>query len=265
MSLIGTLRGDPGAGGPVREGQSRTHRLLGTSAAMATLVIIAVTVAGCEGPHPIASTQTTSPQRATTSLAPLVASDQLDSILLTVADVNAAMGASGMQPTTPIAHAPREVVERTLSNPDCLGAFFVGEPPAYQGSGYTAASIVTMHEMVNNPDHRLGQAVVSFPSADRALAFLKTSVGEWRACAGKTLVATHLEQVYRWTVGNLVGDAPAITQLNTLEGGNGYVCQHVLRAVLNVVLDVNACGYQISDQAGRIAEKMAASATRQAH
>jgi serine/threonine-protein kinase len=53
--------------------------------------------------------------------------------------------------------------------------------------------------------------------------------------------------------------------LNRLEGGNGYVCQHVLRAVLNVVLDVNACGYQISDQAGRIAEKMAASATRRAH
>jgi len=53
--------------------------------------------------------------------------------------------------------------------------------------------------------------------------------------------------------------------LNTLDDGNGYVCQHVLRAVLNVVLDVNACGYHIGDQAGQIAEEMAASATRQAH
>jgi serine/threonine kinase PknH len=267
MLLIGTLRGHPGTGGPAPGGPrpSRTPWLLGTGAAMAALLIIAVAVAGCERPHPIASTQTTSPQSAPTSPAPMVASDRLDSILLTVADVNTAMGASGMQPTTPIAHAPREMVERTLSNPDCLGAFFVGETPAYQGSGYTAASVVTLHELVNNPDHRLGQAVVSFPSADQALAFLKTSVGKWRACAGQTLTATHLEQVYRWTVGNLVGDAPAITQLHTLEGGNGYVCQHVLRAVLNLVLDVNACGYQISDQAGRIADKMAATATRQAH
>ncbi|RDH78724.1 sensor domain-containing protein [Mycolicibacterium moriokaense] len=231
---------------------------------MVSLLIIAVAVAGCEQPHPNASTPTSS-QSPPTSPAPMVASDLLDSILLTDTEVNSAMGASSMQPTTPIAHAPREVVERTLSNPACLGAFFVGETPAYQGSGYTAARIVTLHEMVDNPEHRLGQAVVSFPSADRALAFLRTSVGKWRACAGQTLVATHLAQVYRWTVGNLVGDVPAITQLNTLQGGNGYVCQRELRALLNVVLDVNACGYQISDQAGRIADKMAATATRQAH
>jgi serine/threonine-protein kinase len=230
---------------------------------MAALLIIAVIVAGCEGPHTVAATQI--PSRATTPSAPLVAASQLDSILLTVADVNAAMGASDMQPTTPIAHAPREIVERTLSNPDCLGAFFVGEPPAYHGSGYTAASIVTLHETVENPDHRLGQAVVSFPSADQALAFVKASAAKWRACAGQTLVATHLQQVYRWTVGDLIGSAPAITQLNTLEGGDGYVCQRVLRAVLNVVVDVNACGYQISDQAVRIAGKMADSASRQAH
>jgi serine/threonine kinase PknH len=246
-------------------GRARTHRLLGIRTAIAALMFIAVALAGCGRPAPIASTQTISPQRATTSMEPLVASGQLDSILLTVADVNAAMGASGMQPTTPIAHAPREVVERTLSNPDCLGAFFVGEPPAYQGSGYTAASIVTLHEMVNNPDHRLGQAAVSFPSVDQALAFVKTSAGKWRACSGQTLVATHLQQVYRWNVGKLTGDAPAITLTSTLEGGNGYLCQHVLRAVLNVVLDVNACGYQISNQAGLIAEQMAASASRQAH
>lgn len=267
MLLVGTLSGHPGTGRQAAPGgprRSRTPWLLGTGAAAAALLITAVAVAGCGRPHPTASTQTTSPQSAPTS-PPMVASERLDSILLTVADVNTVMGASGMQPTTPINHGTWLVAERTLSNPDCLGAFFVGETPAYQGSGYTAASVVTLHEPVNNPDHRLGQAVVSFPSPDLALAFVKTSVGKWRACAGQTLTATHLDQVYRWTVGDLVGDAPAITQLHTLEGGNGYVCQHVLRAVLNVVLDVNACGYQISNQAGSVADKMAATATQQAH
>jgi hypothetical protein len=268
MLLIGTLPGHPGTGGPGAPGgprRSRTPWLLGTGAAAAALLITAVAVAGCGRPHPTASTQATSPQSAPTSPAPIVASERLDSILLTLADVNTMMGASGMQPTAPISHTTWVVAERTLSNPDCLGAFFVGETPAYQGSGYTAASVEALHELGNNPDHRVGQAAVSFPSADLALAFLKTSVGKWRACAGQTLTATHLEQDYRWTVGNLVGDAPAITQLHTLVGGNGYVCQHVLRAVLNVVLDVNACGYQISDQAGRIADTMAATATQQAH
>ena len=51
------------------------------------------------------------------------------------------------------------------------------------------------------------------------------------------------------------------TQLHTGEGANGYACQHALRAVLNVVLDVEACGSHISDQGARIADKMAATAS----
>ena len=49
------------------------------------------------------------------------------------------------------------------------------------------------------------------------------------------------------------------------KGYNGIRRQEALRAVLNVVVEVNACGNPISDQAGRIAEKMAANVTEQAH
>jgi PknH-like extracellular domain len=263
MLLIGTLLGHPGTGGPAASLPSRRPRLLGTGAA--ALLIIAVAAAGCGQSNPAASTQTTAPQSAPTSPAPTVAPDRLDSVLLTVAEVNTMMGASAMQPTQPIVHGTWVVAERTLSNPDCLGAFFVGETPAYQGSGYTGASVEALHEVGDDPPHRVGQGAVSFPSANEALAFVKASADKWRACTGQAITAHHLDQVYHWTVGNLVGDAPTITQLHTLEGGNGYVCQHMLRVVLNLVLDVNACGFQISDQAGRIADKMAAAATQQAH
>jgi hypothetical protein len=218
-------------------------------------MVAAVTMAGCGRATPTA--QTTSP-------APVMSSERLDSILLTVADVNAAMGASDMQPTSPIEHATW-TVDRTLSNPDCRAAFFVAEAAVYQGSGYTGVSAQGLHEVGDDPHHRVGQAAVSFQSADLAVAFVRTSASKWRACAGQTVTAHHLGRDYLWTVGNLDGDAPAIAQPHTLEGGNGYTCRHVLRAVLNVVLDVNACAYQLGDQAGQIADKMAATVTRQAH
>ncbi|MCV7099592.1 sensor domain-containing protein, partial [Mycobacterium palustre] len=228
----------------------------------AALMITAVAAAGCGRATPTA--HTSSPQGAPTSAAPMMASAQLDSVLLTVADVNTAMGASDMQPTSPIEHATW-TVDRTLSNLDCRAAFFVAEAAVYQGSGYTAVSAQGLHEVGDDPHHRVGQAAVTFPSADLAVAFVRASAAKWRACAGQTITAHHMGRDYLWTVGNLGGDVPAITQPHTLEGGNGYTCRHALRAVVNVVLDVNACAYQLGDQASQIADKMAATVTRQAH
>jgi serine/threonine-protein kinase len=260
--------GHPGPGWPPAPGRpaamegprpSRTPWLLGAGAAAAVLIIavVAVVMSPGPGPKPAPNPQTPPP-------APMVAPAGLDPILATAADVNTIMGASGMQPDAPITHAPKTTPD-TLSNPDCLGTFFAAQPPAYQGSGYTAMSFEQLREPGNSPVHVVGQAAVSFPSTDLASAFVQTSAGKWRACAGQNITLTENGQSYRWAFANLVGDVPAITLLRTAEGYNGWACQHALRAVVNVVLDVSACSQQISDQAGRIADKMAATATQQAH
>jgi serine/threonine kinase PknH len=250
------LGGPAAPGGPRR---SRTPWIIGAGAA-AALVLIAVVVAVIglrPSPTPAPTTRTPPP-------APMVAPERLDSILPTAADVNTIMGASGMQPAAPITHVTA-TTPVTLSNPDCVAALFVAQASVYQGSGYTAVSGQGLQEAGNNPAHAVAQAVVSFPSADLALAFVQTSVGKWRACAGQTMTATMNGQNDRWTFANLVGDAPAITLISTAEGYNGYACQHALRAVVNVVIDVNACARPISDQASRIADKMVAATTQQAH
>ncbi|MBV8787029.1 MAG: sensor domain-containing protein, partial [Mycobacterium sp.] len=36
----------------------------------------------------------------------------------------------------------------------------------------------------------------------------------------------------------------------------GWECQRALSVANNVIVDVNACGYHISDQAGQIADKI---------
>jgi serine/threonine kinase PknH len=266
-ALAPTLPRYPGAGvfpGPGVPRRSRARWLVGGGAA-AALVIAAVVVAVIAlRPHPTAvTTQSTSAHSAPASSAPQVAPADLDPILLSAADVNAVMGTSGMQ-AGQIGHTTW-TAQATLSNPDCAGALFAAQTSVYQGSGDIGISAEGLQEP-DKPVHTVTQAAVSFPSADLALAFVKTSAGKWRACAGQTITLTYPNgQKERVTVGNLVGDVPAITQLHTTEGFNGFACQLALRAVLNVVLDVYACGPQVSDQASRIAEKMADNATRQAH
>ena len=43
----------------------------------------------------------------------------------------------------------------------------------------------------DNYDHWVNQAVVLFPSADKAKAFLQTSADKWKNCAGKTVTVTN--------------------------------------------------------------------------
>jgi hypothetical protein len=190
---------------------------------------------------------------------PMVAPDRLDSILLSAQDVNTLMGASGMQ-AGPIHHLGG--AGQTVSNPDCLGALIPAQQPVYQGSGNTAISGQELREPGNDANHDVVQAAVSFPSADLALAFVKNSADKWRACAGQTITETLNSQTPQWTFGNLVGDVPTITQPHTQAGAGGFACQRVLSAVSNLVLDVGACGYQISDQARQIGDKMAAKVTQ---
>ena len=73
---------------------------------------------------------------------------------------------------------------------------------------------------------------------------------------------TDSNKSYQWTFGKLVGSPPKIGLPTKQEHAAGWGCQHVLSAVSNAVLDVNACGYQITDQAGQIADKMAAMVTQ---
>jgi hypothetical protein len=191
----------------------------------------------------------------------MVAADRLDSILLTAQEINTLMGAANMQPNAPIAHSSPPP-PTNMSNPDCLGALFPGVAEVYRGSGYGAMSRQYVREPVSNPEHEVIQTAMSFTSADLALAFVKNSAGKWRTCAGQTISVTINSGVSQFTFGDLVGDAPTIAQLQTQVGVSGYPCQHVLSAVWNLVVDVVACGHQISDQARQIADKMAAKATQ---
>jgi hypothetical protein len=153
-----------GPGVPPPEGGASTARrsakrwLIAGGAGLAVIVaIVLISVFATQRPGPTPST--------TPSTEP---PSDLDSILLGPADVSNIMGVVSMQ-STERSQAMR-TPQGTLSSPDCLGAFDPIEAPAYQNSGYSGVRGQALHTADGNDPHRVYQAAVDFPSAERAQA-----------------------------------------------------------------------------------------------
>ena len=201
-----------------------------------------------------ASAKTTT---TTATTIPTIPPTQLDSILLSGKELDTIMDASNMQagPVVPQMEEPTG----TLSIEDCRGALASAQAPAYANTGYTA---VKAQSVSDGGSHFVAQDVVAFGSADQARAFVSSSAVKWNACARQTVTHTQNGVQVRLDFGDLRGNPPKITQIYIQENHNGWVCQRALSAVSNLVLDIGACGYHITDDASRIADAMAAKATK---
>ncbi|OMC23403.1 serine/threonine-protein kinase PknH/PknJ [Mycobacterium colombiense] len=215
---------------------------------IAAIAVVLVVIASGVGIWLVARTKPEPPQAA--PLGP----DRLSGLLLSPADINGVMGSSSMQPGKPITSTDSSSV--TVSAPDCQGALYTTQDPVYAGSGYSAVSGLVSSEAGDNYDHWVNQAVVLFPSADRAKSFVQNSAEKWKGCAGKTVTVTNKSKTYRWTFAQLQGSPPRVTLMDTQEGADGWECERALSVANNVVVDINACGYHISDQGGQIADKI---------
>ena len=185
-----------------------------------------------------------------------IPAERLSALLLSPSDVNSVMGSSTMQPGKSIVSMDTSPV--TLSLPDCQGALYTSQDPVYAGTGYTGVSGLVSSEPGDNYDHWVNQAVILFPSADKAKSFMETAAGKWKGCAGKTVTVTNKGKTYRWTFAQINGSPPKMTVLDTQEGADGWECQRAMRQANNVIVDINACGYHISDQGGQITDKIVA-------
>jgi serine/threonine kinase PknH len=183
-----------------------------------------------------------------------IAPDRLKALLLSSPDINSVMGSSSMEPGKPITEMDSSSV--TLSSPGCQGALYTSQDPVYAGTGYTGVSGLVSSEPGDNYDHWVNQAVVAFPSADKAKAFLQSSAEKWKTCAGKTVSVTNKSKTYRWTFAQINGGPPKISVLETQEGADGWECQRAMGVANNVIVDINACGYHISDQGAQITDKI---------
>jgi hypothetical protein len=228
--------------------------IIGGAAVAVIIAIVAVVMLATQGPSrkPAAkpSGATTAPASPSRADVALLGAQEIGTILN---DPNMVSGGRIDQLRS---------AQGTLSKPECVGAFEPLEESVYRDRGTTAVHGEIIHTAGDDPAHRVVETAASFGSPEKARAFVEASAEKWGACGGQTIRFISSSKSTEWTVEAVTGAAPKISQVRTQTDGSDRTCQHVLSAVADVVIDVQACGLDIADGAGRIAEQMGARAAK---
>ena len=211
-------------------------------------VVTCMLIAGCantDGSPKPTTTQAMTPR-------PLV-ERELSGLLLSPEQANAAMGATAMTVTnTQTAMSDNSA---TMAPPECLAIDGAAEATVYANSG----SWAQRDQSLNDGDrftHYLKQAVVLFPTAQKAGDFFDTSAQRWPACRQYS----HLQSGTQWTVGE-ISTANGVLSTTTTEqnaSAPGWACGRALTAKNNVIIDINTCSANPADSAITIANQIAA-------
>jgi hypothetical protein len=207
-------------------------------------------VTGCGGGNQTNQTLTTT----ITSLIPRpVVERELESLLLTPAQVNPLMGATGMAVVR--RHDAMSDDSATMRPPECLAIDGSAQAQVYANSGFTGVR----DQELNDGDsftHYAEQAVVLFPTVKQAHIFFVTSALRWPACHQYE----HTQTRTRWDVGAISDDNDVLSALSTQEEARtgGWACGRALVVKNNVVVDVNTCSPNPASSAVDIANQIVA-------
>jgi hypothetical protein len=207
-------------------------------------------VTGCGGGNQTNQTLTTT----ITSLIPRpVVERELESLLLTPAQVNPLMGATGMAVVR--RHDAMSDDSATMRPPECLAIDGSAQAQVYANSGFTGVR----DQELNDGDsftHYAEQAVVLFPTVKQAHIFFVTSALRWPACHQYI----HTQTRTRWDVGEISNDNDVLSTTSTQEQAQagGWACGRALAVKNNVVVDVNTCSSNPGSSAVDIASQIVA-------
>ena len=196
------------------------------------VAVICVLIAGCGSTkgHP-GSTTTTRPMIPR----PLV-ERELAELLLSPEQVNAAMGATGMTVTS--SQSSMSDNSATLAPQECLAIDGAAEAPVYANSGYRAERDQSLNTG-DNFTHYLKQAVVLFPTVEKAGALFDASAQQWPACRQYT----HTQSESQWSVGQISNANGTLSTTATQQNASapGWGCGRALALRNNVIIDINTC------------------------
>jgi hypothetical protein len=181
---------------------------------------------------------------------------ELTGLLLNADQVNEVMGTSGMAITSQ--QAAMSDNSATMAPPECLAIDGAAEAPVYADSGFWAER----DQSLNNGDnftHYLKQAVVLFPTIEKAGEFFNASAERWPTCREYT----HTQSGTKWTVGQIsdVGGTLNVIASQQDAAAPGWGCGRALTHRNNIIVDVNTCSADPADSAVRIAIRLADNVT----
>ena len=225
----------------------RPQRRAGLIAAIvATMLVLVSGVLGITGylvlRHPRASQTPTAPPAppsSPTSSTPQPAPappNALKGLLLSVEQINTAMGTTGMRSVGIMTTMPDNSF--AVSDLACLPLSAAVQAKVYADSAYSAmrAQVVAKAQQ-----SAVDQAVVLFSSAQDAGSFFTASAQSWGACANRqfTLAMKGNSQVQ--TVGP-VSNANGTLSATVTPANSPGICERALTVANNIAVDVTACG-----------------------
>ena len=222
------------------------------TAGLAVASVCLLTVGCSSGSNQGTETSTTR-STTTTTTAPPLPDTALPGLLLGDEQVNAAMGATEMAVMK--THFAMSDDSATMEPRECLAIDGSAQAVVYADSGFTAERDQTLQEG-DNFTHYVQQAVVLFPSAKQAVAFLSASAQQWPACHHYT----HTQSGSLWDVGPISNAGGTLSTIATQQNANdpGWACGRALVQRNNVLVDVNTCSANPADSALNIANQIAA-------
>jgi hypothetical protein len=229
-------------------------RQLVAAVAAITVVGTCVFTAGCHSqPNQAPKASTATSTTKTKPPPPPVAEAALKGFLLSPEEINAAMGATDMKVTN--SRTAMSDDSATMTPKECLAIDGSAQAQVYAGSNFMAERDQTLQEG-HNFAHFAEQAVVLFPSAKQADAFLTASAQQWPACHRYTQIQSKTQ----WTVGAISNTNGTLSTTATQQNAKapGWGCGRALAARNNVVIDVTTCSANPADSAVTIANQIAA-------
>ena len=214
----------------------------------ALAVVVVCLIAGCGDTIGNAESPTTTRPMIPR---PLVARE-LTGLLLSPEQVDGAFGATGMTVTS--TQTEMSDNSATMAPRECLAIDGAAEAPVYADSGFWAER----DQSLNDGDrflHYLKQAVVLFPTVEKAGDFLNASAQEWATCHEYT----HTQSASQWSTGQILKANGTLSTTATLQNAAapGWGCGRALRVRNNIVIDINTCSADPADSAVKIADQIA--------
>ena len=212
------------------------------------VAVICVLIAGC-GTKGNAQSMTT-----TRSMIPRpLVERELAGLLLSPEQVNVVMATAGMTVTN--SQTAMSDNSATMAPQECLAIDGAAEAPVYANSGYWAERDQSLNDG-DNFTHYLKQAVVLFPIAEKAGAFLDASAQQWPSCRQYT----HTQSESQWSVGQISNANRTLSTIATQHDASapGWACGRALALSNNVIIDINTCSPNPADSALKIANQIAA-------
>src|SRR3954452_12832318 len=238
--------------GVVAHGWCREEERMRQPTAAIAIAVISVLVSGCAVTRGHA--ESTTPTRSMIPR-PLV-ERELAVLLLDPEQVNVVMATTGMTVTN--TQTTMSDNSPTMAPEECLAIDGAAEAPVYSESGFWAER----DQSLNNGDnftHYLKQAVVLFPTIEKAAAFFDASVQQWSTCRQYT----HTQSESQWLLGQLSNTHGTLSTTATQQNAAapGWGCGRALALRNNVIVDINTCSADPADSALKIADQIGANVT----